>query len=272
MASPNIYTTGAGGTTGDELATVSPVYMSGAIWYVSSVTGSDAAGPRGKERVRPLATLAQAYTNASAGDVIVCLANHAETITSAQTLGKAGLHVIGEGSGSNRPRFTRGADAVLFSVTAAGVVLGNLYFPASTVATVNDRIAVSSTDLLMRNCYHECGALDGGIALALNASSDRARIESTTFASTAVSVSAQPAQAIAIGNAFSDLVLDTVIFDGGSAGWSDPYAFETLAAITRLYATNVDLLNDSDVLFATGTTGYFHVRNKSGSSRVVWTA
>jgi hypothetical protein len=35
---------------------------------------------------------------------------------------------------------------------------------------------------------------------------------------------------------------------------------------------NVDLLNNSDVTFATGTTGYFAVRYATGSARVVWTA
>lgn len=272
MASPNIYSTGVGGSTGDELATVSPLYTSGNIWYVYSVTGSDAASPRGKERIRPLATLSQAYTNASAGDTIVCLSGHMETLTSAQALAKAGITLVGEGTGSNRPKFIRGADINLFTVSAAGVTLANLYFPSSTVSTTNNRIQVSSTDFVMRNCYHECGTLDGGAALLLGTGSNRAQVTSTTFVSTSASASSQPSQGFVVSPTFSDLWMDTVIFDGGSSGWSQPYAFEIADALTRLRAKNIDLLNDSDVTIATGTSGYLHIRNKSGSARVVWAA
>ena len=61
---------------------------------MDSATGSDAASPAGKDRIKPLATLAQACTNAATGDIIVCLAGHAETLTSGQTFSTANILVL----------------------------------------------------------------------------------------------------------------------------------------------------------------------------------
>lgn len=273
MASPNFQSNGIGGTSGSEFATVSPLHSSGDVWYVYSVTGADAASPRGKERIRPLATLAQAHTNAAAGDIIVCLSGHTETLTAAQTFNKAGLLVIGEGSGSSRPRFTRFGNVVMFDVTAAGVVFDNLYFPASvTTSSASARMRFAAAGDQCRNCYFECSTLDDGPSIETVTGAQDIRIADTTIISTATSISDQPDSCIKVTNALSRLDLDTVVMNGGSSGWANPFAFNGAAAITTIRGINVDLLNDSDVTFATGTTGVLHIRNHSGSARVVWTA
>lgn len=273
MASPNIWANGVGGTAGAALALVAPLYTSGNIWYVLSTTGSDAASPRGKERIRPLATLAQAVTNAAAGDIIVCLSGHAETLTSQQAFSNADIHVIGEGAGSNRPKFTRNADIVMFNVTAAGVKFDNLYFPASTLASANSRVKFAGANDRMVGCYFECGTLDNGPSLETVTGASQVSVTGGTyFVSTSTSVASQPDSAIKVTNAITDLELDTVIMDGASSGWANPYAFNGAGAVTRLRATNVDLLGDSDMTFATGTSGHLYVRNRTGSARVVWTA
>ena len=41
------YTNGLGQALGDTLATAEPLRMSGAVWYVNSATGTDAASPSG---------------------------------------------------------------------------------------------------------------------------------------------------------------------------------------------------------------------------------
>ena len=272
MASPNIYPNGIGGSTGATLATVSPLLQSGDTWYVHASSGSDAASPRGKERIRPLATLAQAYTNAAAGDIIVCLSGHTETLTASQTLGKAGLTVVGEGSGSSRPRFTRNADIVMFNITADGVTLNNLWFPVSGTTSTNARVKTASVNTKLIGCYFEHGTADDGPGFETVTGASQCLVKDTTFISTASSASDQPDSAIKVTNAITDLELDTVIFSGGSSGWANPYAFNGAGAITRLRALNVDLLLDSDVTLVTGTSGYWHTRNKTGSARVVWTA
>ncbi|MEY4931756.1 MAG: hypothetical protein RLZZ403_76, partial [Pseudomonadota bacterium] len=99
------YPNGIGGSTGDSLALAKPLMMSGSVWYVDSATGTDAAGSAGKDRSKPLATLATAVSNASDDDIIVFFDGHEETLTSAQTLGKR-LSLIGEGSDAGVPTVT----------------------------------------------------------------------------------------------------------------------------------------------------------------------
>jgi len=273
VASPNIQNNGVGGTTGAALALLAPLYTSGDFWYVSSTTGSDAAAPRGKERIRPLATLAQAVTNAAAGDIIVCLSGHAETLTGSQAFASANITLLGEGSGSSRPRFTRNADIVMFNVTGAGFRIDNIFFPASTVASALSRVKFAGINDRMTGCYFECGTLDNGPSLETVTGAAQVSVTGGTyFVSTSTTAASQPDSGIKITNAITDLELDTVIFDGGSSGWANPYALNGAGAVTRLRATNMDMLHDSDATLATGTSGYWHTRNKSGSARLVWTA
>lgn len=273
MASPNIYQNGVGATTGAALALLSPLYTSGSIWYVYSVTGADAVSPAGKDRSKPLATLAQAHTNAAAGDIIVCLSGHVESLSAAQTFNTANILVLGEGSGSSRPRFTRTGDVNMFDVTAAGVMFANIFFPASTLASTKSRVRFAGINDRMVGCYFECGALDNGPSLETVTGAAQVSVTGGTyFVSTATSLTAQPDHAIKLTNAITDLELDTVIMDGGSTGWANQFALNGAGAVTRLRATNIDLLGDSDVTLATGTTGHVAIRNQTGSARIVWTA
>jgi hypothetical protein len=173
MASPNLQENGIGGTSGDDLVTLAPLRTSGDIWYVDFTNGTDAASPAGKDRIKPIKTLSQAYTNAAAGDTIVFLSGHAETLTATQTIAKAGLKLISEATGSNRARFTSNISvaAIMFDITAAGVMLGNLYFVQSTVANATARVRYTSTAGNVRNCYFECGTADTVAALAFGSSS-----------------------------------------------------------------------------------------------------
>jgi len=251
--------------------------MSGNIWYVSSTaTGAgDAAAPRGKERIRPLATLAQAITNAAANDIIVCLASHAETLTATQAISTAGLTIIGEGSGSSRPNFTRNiaGNGQLFDITGAKVVLNNLYFPATvTTASTGAMVRTAGAGTEIINCYFNASTLDDGASVETITGASSVRIINTTFISTATLPSDQPGSAITITNALTDLEMDTVTISGGTSGWANPYAFVGTGAVTRLRGSQVHLLLDSDVILATGTTGYINLGNTSGSARVVWTA
>ncbi len=274
MASPNPYFNGAGETSGSALAQLLPMLLSGSFWYVDAAHGTDAASPRGKERIRPLATLAQACTNAAAGDIIVLLEGHAETLTSAQTFATAGIRVVSAGSGSARAHFTRSGDINLFDVTAAGVEFNNIYFSASsgTIST-KARVRMAGVNDRVVGCYFESGATyDTGPQLEFITGASQVAVESTFFVSTSTDVTLQPESAIKVTNAVTDMTLDTVVFDGGSSGWSNPYAFNGAAAVTRFRGYNIDLLHDSDGILATGSTYDVHIRNKSGSSRWVCTA
>lgn len=273
MAAPNLDTSGIASTTGAALCTLSPLYSTGTIWYVLSTTGSDAASPRGKQRERPLATLVQAITNAAAGDIIVCLSGHTESIAVQQAISTAGLLILGDGAGSNRPKFTRTADIIMWNVTGAGVHIENIYFPASTLASTSSRVKLTGVKGEVAGCYFECGTLDNGPALETATGASQVRVAgSTYFVSTSTSVASAPDSAIRVTNAITDFEMDTVIMDGAASGWANPYALNMAAAVTRLRVTNLDLLNGSEYTVTTGTTGYIHSRNVSGSNQNVWPA
>ncbi len=261
MSQPTLLPNGIGGSTGHSLATGSPLQSFGAVWYVGP-GGTDAGGIAGWRREAPLATLLQAYTNASAGDTIVLLAGHAETLAVAQTLGKIGLTIVSEGDGSNRARFTCNAAIAMFDVTAAAVRILNVYFPASTTIAPTARVRIAAAGVLVEDCYFECGALDTNRALQLVTGAASVEINSTTFIATA----ATPARGIQSSNAMTGLILRDLVFDGGSFGWT-VYACEIVTGvITGLYANNISLLNNSDVASANAGTGNFLIGESSGSA------
>lgn len=265
----SVYSNGIGGTTGHRWTTVSPLITDRVIWYVDSVSGSDAASPRGKERVRPLATLAQAVTNASAGDIIACLSTHTETLTSSQSLAKRGLWIVSEGTGTSRAKFKCNGTINMFDISADAVLLGNLYFPASSAAPTS-RVKSAAGQTHIEDCYFECGTSDTAEAVQLASGATDCLIKNTTFISTSTSVSSQPYGAIRSTGAINDLWLDTVVFDGGSSGWSNPYCVDfSSGAVTGFNAYNIDLLNDSDMNLASSVNVLARVRNTSGSARVV---
>lgn len=272
MAAPLLFDSGLGETLGSELATSKPLHSTGDAWYVHSGTGSDAASPRGKERIRPLATIAQAVTNAAAGDWIILLDGHAQTIGSSQAINKARLKIIGAGSGDTRPRFTRNFNGVMWDITADDVYIYGVYFVASTLTSTAARIRTANARTEIDACYFEHGTLDTGTGVQFVTGWSAGRIANTTFKSTSTSTSSQPESAITVTNAGTRLDLYKNTFDGGSSGWSNPYAFSTAAAITELRAVLNDQLGDSDGIITTGSTGFRIPRNTSGSARFVWPA
>lgn len=88
----------------------------GNVWFVSSLAGSDGATGSAND---PFATIGFAYSKctASNGDIVVCLAGHAETISAAGglALNKIGVTVLSVGEGANRATLT-------FSTSTAATV------------------------------------------------------------------------------------------------------------------------------------------------------
>lgn len=265
MASIRYYQNGAGGSSGADLAVLKPTYASGNYWYVKYATGTDAGGTAGQERAKPLKTLNQAFTNASANDTIVLLSGHVEA-TAGIVVNKAGLKIVGEGTGSTRPQLTNNYIAATIAIQAAGVIVDNIDFPASTGAPT-DKIAITSTFAWVRNCTFEQGTLDNVRAVSLATGAGSVLITGSTF----TALGAGPNIAIQVVNAITGLFMDSVTFDGGSgAYWSD-YAFKGGAAVTNLTATRISQLNGSHAIMATGTTGSWQQQASTGDSRVDWT-
>lgn len=269
---PIFHASGFGGSTGAELATDSPILTSGDVWFVHSGTGVDAGSPSGKSREQPLATLAQAQTNAAAGDVIVILSGHTETLSSKLTLSKAGLILLGEGSGASRPLFNRSADVNLWDLTGAAIRVENIRFNSDAANTYTaDRVLVSANSCLFRGCYFVCGANDAATpALAVANAVTNLRIDGATyFVASGTSRTVTGFRGLALNGTTTDLELDDVVFDGGTYGFLS-HALNGAGAASRFRGLNIDLLNGADINFASSTTGLLHVRNESGANRVVW--
>ena len=239
--------------------------MSGLTYYIGNAVSGASDSNTGLERGKPLLTTAQAYANASAGDKIVYLASHAENIGTAVTIAKAGLKLVGEGSGATLPRLTCTNTIAMLDITAAGVIVDSIYFPASTAAPTA-RIRIASADVRLQNLSFDCGASDTTRAVSYITGASSATMKSCRFTATA----ATPASAIEIINALAGLTIDNLILDAGSFEWSAA-SFLGTAAVTRLTATRVYQLAGSDVSFATGTTGEWQVSSSTGNSRLTWT-
>lgn len=268
-----IYGNGIGDTLGDQLATCRPLYTSGSVWYVSSAIGVDAGSPAGKNREKPLATLAQAITNAADNDIISLLSGHTETTTAGYTVNKK-LTIVGSGSSGGKPTVKLNMNLVagtLMTVSATNVELRNIWFPTS--ASVNsNRIVVSAALFRMKGCYVECGPNDNhGVSLAAGA--DSARFVNSTFISVATSITLQALGGLQLAATVNDLELDGMVFSSGTVGFSNggvSYAFNSNGAtINRLKAENVSLLLGADVnLSGVGTSGFFNSQLVTGGSRV----
>jgi len=113
---------------------VLPLLTTGQVIFLSSVSGVN--GNSGKSPANPVATLANAISlcNAANGDIIMAMAGHAESISSstALTLSKSGITVLGLGYGALRPTFTLDtANTATINVTAANVRFVNCLFVAN---------------------------------------------------------------------------------------------------------------------------------------------
>lgn len=271
MASPQSFPGGlglAGTVFADVPATLkgSPAYFSGAIQWLDTINGVDGALPAGSLPETPVKTLAQAVTNSAANGIIIIGAGSYESLAGSQTIAIAGLSIFGCGSGSSRPRYTAAGAVEMWNISAAGVWVENIYFPASTVAPTS-RITSGADGQVFKDCYFECGANDTNRALYLSGGSN-VRVEGCSFVVTA----SRPAVGIAVPNSTTDIQIIDCVFDGGSYGWSAG-ALAVSNGATRIRINNPTLSHGSDIIFSvTGTSYQIFGIEATGSSNVYLTA
>lgn len=258
---------GIGGTLGDSLVVNEPLYMSGDVWYVDSETGSDAASPAGKDRRAPLATLGQAVTNATAGDIIVLFSTHNETVTGTETLGKR-LVVVGEGQSEGKPTATIKLDSSVgsvFSLGENGIQIRNIYFDTPAQASSGHRIEVTSSaaNVLIKGCYFDLDELDDSAAVEISGSTSGTTLRNCTFINS--STTGQAALALDALSGMSDLHIEGCVFDAGEQGFSNYFA--ATINVTGLRIEETSLLRGAD-MDLTGSTGYAHIGTSTGGSRV----
>lgn len=261
---------GLGESLGDSLvSSTSPLYVDGTVYWVHSSTGSDSNG--GTERLRPLATLSQAITNATDGDIIVLLSGHTESIGSQLTINKR-LTIAGAGSSGGVPtvKFTRTFNGVMFAITAVNVSLRNLYFEESTTSSASARITASFAGFSMLGCYAECGENDVGPTVTLAA--DYPVIESSTFISVATG-STSPYPPIYSTSQINGIWIRNCICDGGTKGFKHGSHVGS-PGIDMIIGESIDVRieghtnrNGAD-LFLDATGGFVQVGTATGGGMV----
>ena len=282
MASPNFLPNGIGGLTGAALALASPLLTSGSVWYVHSGTGRDGA-TYGKDRLTPLATLEYCMgTMAYAShDIVVLMSGHTETPAASIDIGvagtKHGISVIGEGTGANMPRLVSNIDDELLAITGNDITVSNVYFPEATLdnASGTGKIEITGFDVVVDGCRFECGVLDRIYAMhdACATAGRKITIRDTSFVSVAPDSTVLPALPVRISPVTTAwLDMDNVTCDGGNSAWNAYGGAISINSACVVHATNIKLLNGSDINLVTGCTGYINVSQATGSSKVVWTA
>ena len=266
-----LHPNGAGDSLGDAVVTQKPLYVSGNIWYVHNSTGTDAASPAGQNRNKPLATLAQAVTNAANDDIIVLMDGHTETVTAVQTVNKR-LVIAGAGLSSGKPTAkltVNAAAASLLSFTAEYCQLRNVWIEENAMANSSPKINVAANHFRMVGCYVEANGNDDATCLQLNTGATYCSLESTTFVSTSTSSASQPESAIkTAGSGVTQLEMQDVTLDGGTVGWSNRYALDDESALlTRIKAHGLSLLNGSNCSFS-DAVGWVSLGTVTGGSVV----
>lgn len=114
---------------------------------------------------QPFATLQRGLDMCSAntGDIVIVKPGHAETIADATTLtfNKAGVAIIGLGTGSSRPTLTFTAAASNVPITAANISIQNFLFKANHADVASVFTATSTntpTDFAVEGCEFRDGS------------------------------------------------------------------------------------------------------------------
>lgn len=129
----------------------------GTVFYVNSGSANKAdTTSAGRSPSQPFATLDYAIgqCTASVGDVIIVAAGHAETITAAAgvNLDVAGVTIIGQGHGTNRPTFTFGTNTTAtFAMAAANCKIQGLRF-VSNVDSLAVFVTVGADFCTIEDC------------------------------------------------------------------------------------------------------------------------
>lgn len=266
---------GIGESTGDILATCKPLYVHGDVYWVNSETGDDAATAGGQDRMSPLATLGQAVTNASEGDIIVLAAEHDETLTAAIGI-DYDVTIIGAGSSGGRPtaKLTNNqSDSEIIAIEsgeAACVQIRNIYFVTNMQSSTVGRIRLEGTGVVrVSGCYFECGECDDGPAVDISTVTSGVVIsERNTYISIATTVATRPYGAIGNMDAYGApplVILDSDIYDNGTVGWSESKPVNLDQAV-QVWAHNITCLRGASIEVGTAY-GYLNVQSGTGGVR-----
>lgn len=235
----------------------------GNIHYVHSGTGSNSNS--GTTPSTALATIAQAITNATANnnDVILVMPGHAETVTTAIAMSKAGVSLIGAGSGLRIPAITGNGTIDVINVTGANCLIENINFPAPLTDAATSDINIAAAGVTVRNTRHlgSTGSENKVDIITVTSAGDDFLIEGVKMYNTVVDC----VSAISVEGACSrGVIRDCVIQGQFSTGVLMDEATATLLTIQRNIFKNTKAAT-AVITFTTGnSTGVMSFNHLSG--------
>ncbi len=122
------------------------VWTTGTIFFVDSVTGSDAHAGTSKELPKATTEAAIANCTANKGDVVYLLPGHTEEIAANDiSVNVAGVTIMGLGSGNAGATFNAAATGSTFSLEASSCRLSNVVFDLEgTATTVTSGVTITA--------------------------------------------------------------------------------------------------------------------------------
>lgn len=237
-----------------------PVIPGGAVYFVSSVTGSN--GNVGTDRDKPFATVDYAIGKCAAnkGDVIFILPGHAESLSAASaiTCDVAGVSIIGLGNGSNRPTFSWAATAATWVVSAASVLISNIRCTPS-IDEVVTMFSVSAANVTFDRVDH----IDAGASiqtrqfLLTTAAADYLTIQNCRHVCITAAGAAQKWIEL-VGTDFSRIVDNSFQIVANAATGSELISGSTAVVYCEIARNLMQLIGatiDSVINLVTGSTG-----------------
>ncbi len=271
---PRLWPNGIGESLGDLLVTETNLTTSGKVFFVSSIRGNDTN--TGGSQDTAWATLNNALTGEGAvvnDSTIVLLAGHTETISTAITTSLTGLTLVGAGSSGGIPTVTltmntAGNTGGIIS-TGAGFRFMNIYVTTRGTLSTAPSVSLKAANSMVRGCYFESGANDGGGSLGIDANVSGIRIVNTTFTSVATSVATQGQAGLFLTTVCSDLELSGVVCDASTNGFID-VGINLNQTVTRLRGESISLLRGADMAIGSNSTGYVLIPTSTGGAKVEW--
>jgi hypothetical protein len=236
-------------------------FSTGKRFYVSSATGSDAAG-QGGSPTAPFASVDYAIGKCTTlqGDIIYVMPGHSEAYTAANgwDADVAGISIIGLGRGDNRPHFHFDDTDATVAIGAAGVTVKNLRFLAGIAAVViGVDVEAAATGAIIENCdWYWSGTTTYCFVLGLqfNAGASRGAVRNCRFLGEPATAGCTAA--IAITGAVHNLEISKCEFMGDygeACVQQDTTLSQGLMFLDNLvYNTNAD---EEYLKVLTGTTG-----------------
>lgn len=267
--------------------TSTPVYTDRTTYYVDSTHPNASDTNPGTEEEAPFASLAGtngdggtdgAYFTAAANNIIIVGAGHVEPSTCSIDITKAGLSILGCGSGTTRPILKApnvlGADTYVFNLHAAGVEVRNFIlrakgvgtdttaYPPASIVRINGAGCVlgecdiaagplpTSTTVAATGEYGNCIAL---VTVNATTTSTGFKMENCDLrndcASGAYGASVNPLYGIYYVESMGSTYIESCTFDGGADGFDKgAIAIASAKALTNLRVYNCTFDNGADII------------------------